>query len=92
MCETIKDFGEVEKLGQGFLSVDPLEDIDIGDGITPRPTFVNKNMSLEHKDTIIKLLRNYVDWFAWNYREMPWLSRELVEQWLPIKSGFRPYK
>jgi hypothetical protein len=71
MCETIKDFGEVEKLGQGFLSVDPLEDIDIGDGITPRPTFVNKNMSLEHKDTIIKLLRNYVDWFAWNYREMP---------------------
>jgi hypothetical protein len=71
MCETIKDFGEVEKLGQGFLSVDPLEEIDIGDGITPRPTFVNKNMSLEHKDTIIKLLRNYVDWFAWNYREMP---------------------
>jgi hypothetical protein len=71
MCETIKDFGKVEKLGQGFLSVDPLEEIDIGDGITPRPTFVNKNMSLEHKDTIIKLLRNYVDCFAWNYREMP---------------------
>jgi hypothetical protein len=23
---------------------------------------------------------------------MPGLSRELVEHWLPIKSGFRPYK
>jgi hypothetical protein len=30
--------------------------------------------------------------FAWNYTEMPRLSRELVEYWLPIKAGFRPYK
>jgi hypothetical protein len=44
--------------------VNPLEEIDIGDGITPRPTFVNKNMSLEHKDAIIKLLRNYIDGFT----------------------------
>jgi hypothetical protein len=71
---------------------DPLEEIDIGDGTTPRPTFVNKNMSLEHKDAIIKLLKDYVDCFAWNYYEMPSLSQELVEHRLPIKSGFRPYK
>jgi hypothetical protein len=74
MCAAIEDFDEVEKLGQGFLSADPLEEIDIGDGITPRPTFINKNMSLEHKDAIIKLLRDYVNCFAWNYREMPGLS------------------
>jgi hypothetical protein len=49
-------------------------------------------MSLEHKDDIIKLLRNYVDCFTRNYREMPRLNRELVEHQLPIKSGFRPYK
>jgi hypothetical protein len=49
ICEAIEDFDEVEKLGQGFSSVDPLEEIDIGDGINPRPRFVNKNMSLEHK-------------------------------------------
>jgi hypothetical protein len=87
MCEVIEDFNEVEKLGQGFLSVDPLEEIDIGDGITPRPTFVNKNMSLEHKDAIIKFLRDYVDCF-----KMPSLSQELVEHRLSIKYGFRPYK
>jgi hypothetical protein len=92
MCEAIEDFDEVEKLGQGFLSADPLEEIDIGDRITPRLTFVNKNMSLEHKDAIIKLLRDYVDYFTWNYREMPGLSQELVEHRLPIKSGFRPDK
>jgi hypothetical protein len=42
-------------------------------------TFVKKNMSLEHKDAIIKLLKEYVDYFFWNYREMLGLSRELVE-------------
>jgi hypothetical protein len=92
MCEAIADFDEVKKLGQSLSSVDPLEEVDIGDGITPRPTFVNKNMSLEHKDAIIKLLRNYVDYFTWNYSEIPDLSRELVEHRLPIKSSFKPYK
>jgi hypothetical protein len=74
------------------LSADPLKEIDIGDGITPRPTFINKNMSLKQNDAIIKLLRDYVDCFAWNYRKMLGLSRELVEHRLPIKSSFKPYK
>jgi hypothetical protein len=74
MCEEIENFDEVEKLGQCFSSAIPLEETDIGDEITPRPTFVNKNMSLEHKDAIIKLLRNYVDCFAWNYHKMSGLS------------------
>jgi hypothetical protein len=64
MCEAIEDFDEVEKLGQGFSSADPLEEINIGDGVTPRPTFVNKNMSLENKDVVIKLLRYYIDCFT----------------------------
>jgi hypothetical protein len=64
MCEVIEDFDEVEKLGQVFSSSDPLGEIDIGDGITPWLTFVYKNMSLEHKDAVIKLLRDYVDYFT----------------------------
>jgi hypothetical protein len=61
MCEAIEDFEELEKLGQGFLLADPLEETDIGDEITPRPTFVNKNISLDHKNAIIKLFKEYVD-------------------------------
>jgi hypothetical protein len=30
--------------------------------------------------------------FAWDYTEMPGLSRELIEHRLPIKADFRPYK
>jgi hypothetical protein len=35
------------------MSANPLDEIDIGERITLRPTFVKKNMSLEHKDAII---------------------------------------
>ena len=46
-CETIKESEDMDMLGQGFTSADPLEKIDLGDGNIPRPTFVNKNLSAE---------------------------------------------
>jgi hypothetical protein len=88
----IEEFRDLDKLGQGFTSADPLEEIDIGDGITPRPTFVNKTLETDPRDEMIGLLKEYSDCFAWNYTEMPGLSREIIEHRLPIKSGFRPFK
>ena len=49
MCEAIKDFDDLDKLGQGFTSGSPLEKVDIGDGTIPRPTFVNKSLQLNIK-------------------------------------------
>ena len=92
MCEAIEDLGDLDKLGQGFTSVDPLETVDIGDDSIPRPTFVNANLLDDCKADLIKLLKEYVDCFAWEYSEMPGLSRDLVEHQLPIKASFRPYK
>ena len=91
-CEAIDDFDELDKLGQGFTSADPLEQVDIGDGSMPRPTFINQNLEADYKVELIALLKEYVDCFAWNYTEMPRLSRELVEHRLPIENGFRPFK
>jgi hypothetical protein len=88
----IEEFRDLDKLGQGFTSADPLEEIDIGDGKTPRTTFVNKTMETDPRNEMIDLLNEYSDCFAWNYTEMPGLSREIVEHRLPIKSGFRPFK
>jgi hypothetical protein len=69
-----------------------LEEIDIGDGKTLRPTFVNKTLETDSRDEMICLLKEYSDCFAWNYTKMPGLSREIVEHRLSIKSGFRPFK
>ena len=87
MCEAIEDLDDLDKLGQGFVSADPLEKVDIGDGSIPRPTFVNTNLSDDCKTDLIKLLKEYVDCFAWEYSEMPSLSRHLVEHQLPIKAS-----
>ena len=64
--EAIEDL-DVDKLGQGFTSADPLEEVDICDGSVPRPTFVNKNLKADYKAKLIELLKNYVDCFAWEY-------------------------
>jgi hypothetical protein len=73
-CEAIDDFDELDKLGQGFTSVDTLEQVDIGDGSVPRPMFINQNLEADYKFGLIALLKKYVDCFAWNYIEMPRLS------------------
>jgi hypothetical protein len=48
-CEAIDDFDELDKLGQSFRLVDPLEQVDIGDGSVPRLTFINQNLEANYK-------------------------------------------
>jgi hypothetical protein len=55
-----------------------LEEIDIGDGKTSRSIFVNKTLEADPRDEMIGLLKEYYDLFAWNYTEVPGLSREIV--------------
>ena len=38
------DLSDDGKLGYGFTSADDLEEIDIGPGDKPRPTFISKNV------------------------------------------------
>ena len=47
----------------------------------------NANLSDNCKADLIKLLKEYIDCFTWEYSEMPGLSRDLVEHRLPIKAG-----
>ena len=80
------------KMGHGFVSADELEEVDIGDGDKPRPTFVSRKLDKETRDEIVALLKEYKDCFAWDYSEMPGLSRSIVEHRLPLKPGYRPFK
>nr|AAX96001.1 retrotransposon protein, putative, unclassified [Oryza sativa Japonica Group]ABA93072.1 retrotransposon protein, putative, unclassified, expressed [Oryza sativa Japonica Group] len=88
--DTVDDLND--KQGQGFMSADDLEEIDIGPGDRPRPTFLSKNLSLKFRTKLIELLKEYRDCFAWEYYEMLELSRSIVEHRLPIKPGVRPYQ
>jgi hypothetical protein len=52
------------KLGYGFTSADELEEIDIGPGDKPRPTFFSKKLNPELREPMIVLLKEYADCFA----------------------------
>ena len=71
---------------------DPLEEIDIGNGSVKRPTYISANINPNLKGKLVLLLKEFSDCFAWDYNEMPGLSREMVELKLPIKAGKKPVK
>ena len=85
------DIADEGKMGLRFTSADDLEAIDIGPGDKPRPTFISKKLGPDLKDPLVSLLKEYADCFAWEYHEMPGLSRSIVEHRLPIKPGYRPH-
>jgi len=85
-------FTDDGKLGQGFTSADDLVEVDIGNGDRPRPTFISATLDSECKQQLTDLLREYKDYFAWDYTEMPGLDRSIVEHRLPIKSRFQPHQ
>jgi hypothetical protein len=89
ICSDLADGG---KLGYRFTSVDELEEINIGPRDKPQPTFISKKLDPSLRELMIALLKEYSDCFAWDYREMPGLNKSIVEHWLPLKKGFRPFQ
>ena len=47
-------------------------------------TFIKKRM--------VKLIKKYVDVFAWSYQDMPGLDTDIVEHKLPLKPKYSPVK
>src|ERR1044072_7918636 len=71
---------------------DPLEEVDLGDGEIKRPTYISAKIDPGLKNEMVCLLKELKDCFAWDYNEMPGLSRDLVEHRLPIRHDKRPVK
>ena len=86
------DFSGDGKLGYGFTSADDLEEVDIGPGDKPRPTFISKKLDPSLREPMIELLKEYRDCFAWDYTEMLGLDKSIIEHRLPLKKGFRPFQ
>jgi hypothetical protein len=45
----VEDLDELGKLGQVFSSMDDLEEVDIGDEVISRPTYVSACLNMSHK-------------------------------------------
>jgi hypothetical protein len=42
--EVVEDFDNMGKLGRGFTSIDELEEVNIGNGIDRRPTYMSSGL------------------------------------------------
>uniref|UniRef100_A0A2N9EX14 Uncharacterized protein n=1 Tax=Fagus sylvatica TaxID=28930 RepID=A0A2N9EX14_FAGSY len=71
---------------------DPLIEVNLGTKEDSWVTFVNGHLGPEEFNKITIILKKYKDCFAWDYPELPGLSRKLMEHRLPIKEGFQPFQ
>jgi hypothetical protein len=58
------DLADDRKLGYGFTLADELEEVDIGPGDKPRPTFISKKFDPSLRESMIALLKEYSDCFT----------------------------
>ncbi|OMO77081.1 hypothetical protein CCACVL1_15211 [Corchorus capsularis] len=72
---------------------DPLTEVNLGaDSGESKPTFVSSFLLESQQKQLVSLLIKFKDCFAWDYIDMPGLSRDLVEHRLPIKANVKPHK
>ena len=71
---------------------DKLVQIDLGEGVTPKPIFVGEGLTPDERDDLIKLIREYIDVFAWNYEDMPGLDPQVATHRLKIDPEKKPFK
>src|ERR1700728_657130 len=84
---------EFEEAFLGYIdSQDPLEEVELGDGIVPNTVQINRELDAASKAKLITVLKENKECFAWSYKELTGLSRDLVEHKLPIKSNCKPFK
>jgi len=48
--------------------------INLGDEANPKPIFISESLSPPEKEDLIRLMREFVDVFAWNNEDMPGLD------------------
>ena len=81
---------ELEDGGQA--TIDELVEINLGSEDDPKPTFLSAQLTQEEKEAIQSILVEYIDCFAWNYKEMPGLDMEVAAHKLAINLTFSPVK
>ena len=73
-------------------SFDDLETVDLGTADQPRELRIGTTLSTDERDSLLRLLRSYLDVFVWSYEDMPGLEPSIVQPHLPLVPHARPVK
>jgi len=59
--------------------------VNLGSKDHPEIIFISESLSLTEKEGLMVLVKEYIDVFAWNYKDMPGLDSQIVVHHLNIK-------
>ncbi|XP_004308579.1 PREDICTED: uncharacterized protein LOC101295281 [Fragaria vesca subsp. vesca] len=71
---------------------DPISQVDVGTAEKPLLISISVKLAENEKEDLLALLREYRDWFAEKYEDMPGLSPDLVCHRLPTYLDRRPVR
>ena len=71
---------------------DDLETVDLGTKDQPRELRIGTTLSTDERDSLLRLLRSYFDFFTWSYEDMPGLDPSIVQHHLLFLPHGRPVK
>ncbi|MFG1569933.1 hypothetical protein ACDT16_13690 [Staphylococcus aureus] len=55
-------------------TVDQVVQINLGDESSPKPIFISESLTGDDRESLIQLVQDYIDIFAWSYEDMPGLD------------------
>ena len=71
---------------------DDLETVDLGITDKHKEMRIRTTLPTDERDSLLRLLKSYLDVFAWSYEEMPSLDPSIVLHHLPLVPHDRPVK
>ena len=74
------------------LVIGDMETVDFGTADQPRELRIKSNLSTDEKDSLIQLLKAYLDVFVWSYEDMSDLNPSIVQHRLSLLPHARPVK
>ena len=67
-------------------------DCNIGTKEHPRMVKISRALTTEQRNRYIKLLKEYVDVFAWSYKDLKTYDTSIIQHKVPLKPNVKPFK
>ena len=72
--------------------MDEITTVNVGTQEDPRLVQIGSTLSLEERERLVALLKDFKDVFAWSYEDMPGIDPEIVQHRIPLDPEGRPVK
>jgi hypothetical protein len=84
----------LEKQDEGSkINIEELEVVNLAkEGEEPKEVKIGTHFTIEQKDALITLLREFCEIFAWSYQDMPGLDTDIVVHQIPLKPECKPVR